>query len=125
MWNRLVCQPIPCSPRSSSHCVTVSPLCPGCPSLSLLTWIHLDECFFFKSLVVGLLCSRFSVSSGCFLFLIFLLSFWLCEEAQYIYLRLHFGQESEPSFFVALIPTIMSSPEFLSIKWEAIVMLSE
>ena len=35
---------------------------------------------------------QFSVSSGCFLFLNLLLSlFWLCEEAQCVYLRLHLG----------------------------------
>ena len=38
---------------------------------------------------------RFSVTSGCFLFLNLLLSlFWLCEEAKYIYLCLHLGQKS-------------------------------
>ena len=39
---------------------------------------------------------QFSVSSGCFLFLNLLLSFfWLCEEAQCVYLCLHLGQKSE------------------------------
>ena len=42
--------------------------------------IGLDECFFFFiSLVVGLPC--------CSIFC----RFWLCEEAQCVYLRLHFG----------------------------------
>ena len=38
---------------------------------------------------------QFSVSFGCFLYLNWLLSlFWLCEEAQCVYLRLHLGWES-------------------------------
>ena len=38
---------------------------------------------------------RFSGSSGYFLFLNLLLSFfWLCEEAKCIYLHLHLGQKS-------------------------------
>ena len=38
---------------------------------------------------------RFSVSSGCFFVFKLLLSFfWLCEEAQCIYLLLHLGWKS-------------------------------
>ena len=38
---------------------------------------------------------QFSVSSGCFLFLNLLLSFfWLCKKAQCVYLCLHLGQKS-------------------------------
>ena len=48
----------------------------------------LNECFFFNSLVVGLLYSMIFCHSGYFLFLN-LLSFWLCEEAQCVYLCLH------------------------------------
>ena len=44
---------------------------------------------------------RFSVSSGCFLFLNLLLSFfWLCEEAQCVYLRLHLGRQSYIHLFI-------------------------
>ena len=55
----------------------------------------LDECFFFNSLVVGLPYIQFSVCSCCFLFLNLLLSFyWLCKEAQCVYLCLHLGLKS-------------------------------
>ena len=55
----------------------------------------LDECFFFISLVVRLPYS--SIFCQFWLFFVFklLLSFfWLCEEAQCVYLCLHLGQES-------------------------------
>ena len=55
----------------------------------------MDECFFFTSLVVGLPYS--SIFFQFWLFFVFklLLSFfWLCEEAQCIYLRLHLGWKS-------------------------------
>ena len=42
---------------------------------------------------------RFSVSSGCFLFLNLLLFFWLFEEAQCVYLCLHLGQKSPGAIF--------------------------
>ena len=39
---------------------------------------------------------QFSVSSGCFIVFKLLLSFfWLCEEAQCVYLCLHLGQNSK------------------------------
>ena len=41
---------------------------------------------------------QFSVSSGCFLFLNVLWSFWLCEEAQCVYLCLHLGRKFTCSF---------------------------
>ena len=52
----------------------------------------LDECFYFISLVVGLLCG--SIFCQFWLFFVFkLLSFfWLCEEVQWVYLRLHLGR---------------------------------
>ena len=54
----------------------------------------LGECFFFSSLVVGFRTVRFSGSSGCFLFLNWLLSlFWLCKKAKHIYLCFHLGQK--------------------------------
>ena len=52
----------------------------------------LDECFFFISLFVGLpysliFCQFWLV----FVFKLLLSLFWLCEEAQCVYLRLHLG----------------------------------
>ena len=75
---------------SSSHCLAVHPLCPGCPYLPLPP-ASLDECFFLNSLVVGLPYSL--IFCQCWLFFVFkLLSFfWLCKEAQCVYLRLHVG----------------------------------
>ena len=59
----------------------------------------LDECFFFNSLVVRLSYSSIFWLSVYFLFLNFLLSFWLCEEAKCIYLCLHLGQKYRASAF--------------------------
>ena len=71
---------------------------PPCLESSLL-WLpvstpptSLDECFFFISLIVRLPCS--SIFCQFWLFFVFKLSlsfFWLCEEAQCVYLRLHLG----------------------------------
>ena len=61
----------------------------------------LDECFFFISLVVRLPCS--SIFCQFWLFFVFrlLLSFfWLCEEAQCVYLRLHLGQKLYTKCFI-------------------------
>ena len=82
-----VLQPLPC--RESSP--------PGCPSPPLLpVWMNVS------SLTPWLLdfhTVRFSVSSGCFFKEILLLSFfWLCEEAQCVYLCLHLGQKSQNRF---------------------------
>ena len=55
----------------------------------------LDECVFFKSLVVELPYS--SIFCPLWLFFVFKLVlsfFWLCEEAQCVYLCLHLGQKS-------------------------------
>ena len=49
----------------------------------------LDEGFFFISLVVGLLYSLIFCQFWLFFVFKFLLSFWLCEEAQCVYLCLH------------------------------------
>ena len=60
----------------------------------------LDECFFFISLVVGLPYS--SIFCQFWLFFVFklLLSFfWLCEEAQYVYLCLHLVPNSQYNTF--------------------------
>ena len=44
---------------------------------------------------------RFSVSSGCFFVFKLLLSFfWLCEEAQCVYLHLHLGQKPDGSIIL-------------------------
>ena len=52
----------------------------------------LDECFFFFSLVVGLLYSSiFCQFWLVFVFKLVLSFFWLCEEAQCVYLHLHLG----------------------------------
>ena len=52
----------------------------------------LDECFFFISLVVGLpYSSIFCQFWVFFVFKLLLSFFWLCEEAQCVYLRLHLG----------------------------------
>ena len=75
----------------------------------------LDECFFFISLVVRLPCS--SIFRQFWLFFVFklLLSFfWLCEEAQCVYLCLHLGRKPNLIFIVFLplpfSPLILPSP---------------
>ena len=54
----------------------------------------LDECFFFNSLVVRLPYSLIFCQFWLFFVFKWLLSFWLCEEAQCVYLRLHLGWTS-------------------------------
>ena len=84
---------------STSHGLThlVWKLPPCCVSTLLRLLISVlptspDECFFFNSLVVGLLYSLIFWQFWLFLFLNWLLSFfWLCEEAQCVYLCLHLG----------------------------------
>ena len=88
-------------PRSSHNLILWVRLCcsescpPGCLSPPRLPISDLptglDVCFFFISLVVGLLCS--SIFCQFWLFFVFklLLSFWLCKEVQCVYLRLHLG----------------------------------
>ena len=87
--------------HSASHCL--APPSFSCPLAERpLPWlpvstspISLDKCFFFNSLVVGFPYDQFSGSSGYFLFLNLLLSFfWFCEEAQCVDLRLHLGGKS-------------------------------
>ena len=54
----------------------------------------LDECFFFISLVVGLPGSLIFCQFWLFFVFELLLSFfWLCKEAQCVYLRLHLGHK--------------------------------
>ena len=78
---------------------------PGPPATALLGVLstpptRLDECFFFKSLAVGLPYS--SIFWQFWLFSVFnlLLSFfWLCKEAKCIYLCLHLGWKSPGTIF--------------------------
>ena len=52
----------------------------------------INECFFFISLVVGLPCGLIFCQFWLFFVFKLLLSFfWLCEEVQCVYLRLHLG----------------------------------
>ena len=91
-----VCQQSPCLPQSSSCCLAES-LSTQLPVSGTPT--SLNECFCFNSSVVIFHTVQFSVSSGGFLLLNLLLSFfWLCEEAQCVYLRLHLGWKSLMSF---------------------------
>ena len=81
---------------------------PPAPALLgvLSTWLpisapltSLDECFFFISLVVGLPYS--SIFCRFWLFFVFKLLlpfFWVCKEAQCVYLCLHLGRKSESTF---------------------------
>ena len=89
-WPALFHNPPPRWVHQPPPCHESSP--PGCPICTPPT--GLDECFFFNSLVVGLPYS--SIFCQFWLFFVFkLLSFfWLCEEAQCVYLRLHLGQKS-------------------------------
>ena len=82
MWGRRVCQWSDCLPRSS-HTLPVSvppwqreSSPPGCPSPPLLP-VWMNVCFFFLG-----------VRPPCRLILC---QFWLCEEAQCVYLHRHLG----------------------------------
>ena len=77
--------------QSASHCLARSPLCPCCPSLSLLpVWVNVS---FLTSWLSDFHTVWFSGSSGYFLFLNLLLSFFLfCKETKFMYLCLHLGQ---------------------------------
>ena len=60
----------------------------------------LDECFFF---FLGCRTSiQFNFLSVLVVFFVFkfLFFFWLCKEAQCVYLRLHLGQKSPAFFFI-------------------------
>ena len=84
-----VCQPPPC--RGSSP--------PWLPISTSPT--SLDECFFFISLVVGLPYSSIFWQFWLFSVLKLLLSFfWLCKEAQCVYLHLHLVQKLRVSFLM-------------------------
>ena len=115
----------------STSCCLASQLHPGLPSSTVTTSLGppaaesfsprlpvstaptcLDECCFFISLFVRLPYS--SIFSQFWLFFVFklLLSFfWLCKEAQCVYLRLHLGQKSwEQVLFAASLVQIFSLP---------------
>ena len=79
--------------RSACCCFVPNPLHPGCLSPHLLlVWMNVSSltlCLWEFHTV------RFSGSSFCFLFLnLFLSFFWLCAEAQCIYLCLHLVRKS-------------------------------
>ena len=78
------------SANCCSHHLAMCPLCPDC-----LSWLLLSVWMNVPSLTPWLSdfhTVQFSGSSGCFLFQNLLLSFfWLCKEAQCIYLCLHLG----------------------------------
>ena len=78
---------------STSHCLAASPLGPGCPSLPLLLfWMNV---FSLTPWLLDFHGVQFSVSSCWFLFLNLLLSFfWLCKEAQCVYLHFRLGWKS-------------------------------
>ena len=86
---RWVCQPPPCRGSSPPWLpISTSPTC-------------LDECFFFISLVVGLPYSSIFWQFWLFSVLKLLLSFfWLCKEAQCVYLHLHLFQKLRVSFLM-------------------------
>ena len=75
---------------SSSHRIAVSTFHPGCPCPPLLpVWMDVSSLTPWLS---DFYTVWFSGSSGCFLFLNLLLSFfWLCEEVKSMYLCLHLG----------------------------------
>ena len=90
-----------CPPRSTichltgsaSRYLSASPLCPGCPSPPLLlVWMSVSS---LSPWLSDFHIVWFSVSSGCFFVFKLLLSFfWLCEEAQCVFLHFHLDQTS-------------------------------
>ena len=90
MWDRPLRLLLPRSVLWPPPCCESSPRCPSLPLL--LVWMNSS------SLTPWLLdfhTVRFFGSSGWFLFLNLLLSFfWLCKEAQCICVRLHLGRKS-------------------------------
>ena len=78
----------------SSHHLTAHPLHLGCPSLPLLpVWMDVSSLTPWLS---DFHTVQFYSSSGYFLFLDLLLSFfWLCEETKCILLCLHLGRKSQ------------------------------
>ena len=99
MWDHLVCQPPLRPPWSFSCCLAASPLCPSCQCLLLLrVWVNVSSLTPWLS---GFHTTGFSGSSGCFLFLNLLLSFFsLYKEAQCVCLHPHLGRKSCFIFFL-------------------------
>ena len=94
--------PVPQSSTSLGLPATLSRVL-STPAAHLCPSYQSDECCFFISLVVGLPYS--SIFCQFWLFFVFklLLSFfWLCEEAQCVYLCLHLGQTLHIAFFFNL-----------------------
>ena len=79
--------------RSSSHCLAAHPLCPSCLSPPLLSvWINVSS---LSPWLMDFSTVQFSGSSGYFLFLYLLLSFFcLREGTKCIYPLFHIGQKS-------------------------------
>ena len=76
----------------------------------------LDECFFFISLVVRLPCSSIFCQFWLFFVLkLLLFFFWLCEEAQFVYLCLHLGQKL-PFLFLKVNLELMCSPPISALR---------
>ena len=92
--------------RQPQPCCESSP--PRLPVSVFAPPTGVGECFFFISLVVGLPCS--SIFCQFWLFFVFklLLSFfWLCEEAQCVYLHLHLGRTWVFFFFMCPMSLMM------------------
>ena len=91
MWDHLLHQPLPGHLTLSDSCsCAVHPLHPGCLSPFLLpVWMNVSS---LNPWLLDFHIIRFSGSSGCFLFLNLLLSFfWLCKETQCIYTSIFAG----------------------------------
>ena len=74
----------------------------------------LGECFFFISLAVGLpYSSMFCQFWLFFAFKLLLSFFWLCKEAQCIYLHLHLGRKSDSKFSEKLLKLFRHTGFFL------------
>ena len=105
----------PCLPRSTVYHLAVSVshglARPGPPAMALLRVLSaqlrvsapptgLDECFF--NSLVGLPYSSIFCQFWLFFVLKLLLSFWLCEDAQCVYLRLLLGRKSKDKILKAV-----------------------
>ena len=99
--------PIPQSATSLGRGLAMSPLCSGCPSPPLLpVWMKVSS---LSPWLSDFHTVRFSVSSGCFFVFKLLLSFfWLCKEAQCVYLCLHLGQKQINKSLKKIPPTRLS-----------------
>ena len=91
MWDPLFCWPLPCS----LHLATTTP-CPlplgSLPPPLLPIWMNMTSLNFW---LLDFHTVWYSGSSGCFLFLGYLRSFfWLCKEAKYVCLCLHLDKKS-------------------------------